>query len=198
MKKSSLKIITFLTLIFSFLFQENALSKTAANSAKYEKAILAGGCFWGMQELISSVPGVLKSEVGYIGGGVPNPTYEIVSTGLSGHAEAIEITFDPKKISYEKILKFFFTIHDPTTLNAQENDRGTQYRSEIFYTNDEQKFTAIKILDQAQNSGVFKKPVVTKISKAGIFYKAETYHQNYLKKNPYGYTCHHVREEWKF
>jgi len=202
MKKNSLKIVTFLTLIFSFLFQENALSKSKIedkkSSPQYEKAILAGGCFWGMQELISSLKGVVKSEVGYTGGNIPNPTYEIVSSGLSGHTEAIEITFDPKKISYEKILKFFFTIHDPTTLNRQENDHGTQYRSEIFYLNDEQKIIAIKVLDQAQNSGVFKKPVVTKISKAEKFYVAEGYHQNYLKKNPYGYTCHHVREEWKF
>ncbi|NBV06616.1 MAG: peptide-methionine (S)-S-oxide reductase [Proteobacteria bacterium] len=170
----------------------------AVNPKKYEKAILAGGCFWGMQELINKVDGVVKSEVGYIGGNIPNPNYELISTGITNYAESIEITFDPQKISYEKLLKFFFTIHDPTTLNRQENDVGSQYRSEIFYLNDEQKDIALKVIAQANKSGVFKKPVVTQVSKAGKFYEAEEYHQNYLKKNPYGYTCHHIRNEWKF
>jgi peptide-methionine (S)-S-oxide reductase len=151
-----------------------------------------------MEELISKVEGVVATEVGYAGGDIPNPNYKLISTGLTGYAESIEITFDPQKTSYEKILKFFFTIHDPTTTDRQQNDIGTQYRSEIFYLNDEQKKIAEAVIAQANKSGVFKKPVVTKISKAKKFWPAEDYHQNYLEKNPYGYTCHHVREEWKF
>lgn len=173
----------------------NAQAKVSSN---HEKAILAGGCFWGMEELIRKLDGVVDSKVGYIGGTIANPTYDLVKTGLTNYAEAIEITFDPKKISYEKILKFFFTIHDPTSLNRQQNDVGSQYRSEIFYLNNEQKNIAMKVLDEAKKSGVFKKEIVTQISKAGQFYLAEDYHQDYLEKNPYGYTCHHIREEWKF
>lgn len=183
---------------FIFLLALTFFSAANSNAQKNETAILAGGCFWGMQELINHVDGVVKSRVGYIGGKGENPTYEVVSTGLTGYAEAIEITFNPQKISYEKLLKFFFTIHDPTTLNRQEHDIGTQYRSEIFYLNDTQKKIALDVIDKANKSGVFKKPVVTKVNKAEKFYAAEEYHQEYLKKNPYGYTCHHVREEWKF
>ncbi len=181
---------------YSKLF-EPSKDKTKPTS-KYEKTILAGGCFWGMEELISKLDGVVSTRVGYAGGNIASPTYKIVTTGLTNHAESIEITFDPTKTNYEKILKFFFTIHDPTTLNRQQNDVGTQYRSAIFYLNDEQKTVAQKVVDQAQKSGVFKGKVVTQIEKAGEFYEAEDYHQNYLEKNPYGYTCHHVREEWKF
>ncbi|MBU6140912.1 MAG: peptide-methionine (S)-S-oxide reductase MsrA [Proteobacteria bacterium] len=170
----------------------------AAPPTKHQTAILSGGCFWGVQELIDRLEGVVSSRVGYTGGDVENPTYEMISSGLTNHAEAIEITFDPQKISYEELLKFFFTIHDPTTLNRQENDVGTQYRSEIFYLDEVQKETALRVIEKAKKSGVFKKPVVTKISKAKKFFAAEEYHQKYLKKNPYGYTCHHVREEWKF
>lgn len=170
----------------------------AKTSPIYEKAILAGGCFWGMEELLRKLDGVVDVQVGYIGGTIPNPDYKLVKTGLTNYAEAVELTFNPREISYEKILKFFFTIHDPTTLNRQQNDVGSQYRSEIFYLNDQQKATAEKILEQAKKSGVFKKEIVTKISKAGQFYLAEDYHQDYLQKNPYGYTCHHVREEWEF
>jgi methionine-S-sulfoxide reductase len=206
--KLSLKIMFLFTSIFGFsqLARSTNLSENSAsvNSPKtsskthHQKAILAGGCFWGMEELFSKVDGVVSTEVGYAGGDIANPTYELISSGLTNYAESIEVTFDSQKISYEKILKFFFTIHDPTTLNRQENDVGSQYRSEIFYLNDEQKNVAKKVVEEAQKSGVFKKPVVTRISKAGKFYKAEEYHQDYLKKNPYGYTCHHVREEWKF
>lgn len=181
-------LIAFLTL----------LSTSAFAATNYEKAILAGGCFWGMEELLRGVDGVAKTQVGYTGGNAINPNYELVSTGLTGHAEAVEITFDPQKISYENLLKFFFTIHDPTTLNRQENDVGTQYRSEIFYFNDKQKDIAQKVIAAANKSGVFKGKVVTKISPAKTFYAAEEYHQNYLQKNPYGYTCHHVHKEWRF
>lgn len=174
------------------------LTLSTAQASQSEKTILAGGCFWGVEELFRKLDGVTKTEVGYTGGDVSNPTYEIVKTGLSGHAEAIEITFNPQKISYEKILKFFFTIHDPTQLNRQQNDVGSQYRSEIFYLTPEQKIIAEKVVLAAKKSGVFKKEIVTKISPAKTFYSAEEYHQDYLQKNPYGYTCHHVRDEWKF
>ena len=197
MLKNLLK--TFLTLIFlaNMTNQAEAKNQTTKNP-KYQKAILAGGCFWGMQELFRKVDGVVKTEVGYIGGTIPNPNYRIVSTGISSYAESIEITFDPNKISYEKILKFFFTIHDPTTTNRQQNDVGSQYRSSIFYLNDEQKEVAQNVINQANKSGVFQSAVVTKIEKAGEFYEAEAEHQDYLEKNPYGYTCHHIRNEWKF
>ncbi len=184
----------FLILILFFMTLQNSI----AAKNKYETAILAGGCFWGMQHLINEQKGVIKSEVGYIGGDIENPTYELVSTGITNHAEAIKITFNSQEISYENLLKFFFTIHDPTTENRQENDVGTQYRSEIFYLDEGQKKSAEKIIALANQSGVFKRPLVTKISKAKKFWLAENYHQNYLKKNPNGYTCHHIREEWKF
>jgi len=173
-------------------------SSSFAASVKTETAILAGGCFWGMEELLRKLDGVVKTEVGYAGGTVPNPDYKLVSTGLTNYAESVEVTFDPQKISYEKLLKFFFTIHDPTQINRQENDVGSQYRSEIFYFNDEQKKIAESVITQADKSGVFKQKVATKISKARKFYRAEDYHQDYLQKNPYGYTCHHVHSEWKF
>ena len=200
MQKITRKIILFLILISFFMNNQTqaANNKILQNQAQYQKAILAGGCFWGMQELFKKQDGVVKTRVGYIGGKIPHPTYKIISTGLSNYAESIEITFDPHKISYEKILKFFFTIHDPTTANRQQNDVGSQYRSEIFYLNDAQKEIAQNVVAQANQSGVFKKPVVTKVEQAGEFYEAEAEHQDYLDKHPYGYTCHHVRNEWKF
>jgi methionine-S-sulfoxide reductase len=196
-----MKYIIYLTIIFTIIFPNISNSKVIKNDvlkAKYETAILSGGCFWGMQELFRELNGVVSTTVGYTGGNVPNPDYDIISSGISGHAEAIEIIFDPQKISYEKLLKFFFTIHDPTTVDRQQNDVGSQYRSNIFYLNDEQKKIAENVIEKANKSGVFKKKVVTKLSPATKFYRAEEYHQDYLKKNPYGYTCHHVREEWKF
>ncbi len=163
-----------------------------------ETAILAGGCFWGVEELFRKLDGVISTKVGYTGGAVPNPTYEIVKTGLSGHAESIKIEFNPTKISYENLLKFFFTIHDPTFEDRQGNDVGSQYRSEIFYTTPEQKNIAVKVIFDGNKAGVFKRPIVTKVSKSSTFYEAEDYHQDYLQKNPNGYTCHHARAEWKF
>ena len=198
MKKFKNKNILKSTLLFSLLFLASLSSALASSSARYETAILSGGCFWGVQHLFDQMNGVVSSRVGYIGGNVDNPTYKMVSTGLTNHAEAIEITFDPQKISYEKLLKFFFTIHDPTTLNRQENDIGTQYRSEIFYLDEAQKEIALSVIEKAKTSRVFKGSIVTKVSKAGKFFSAEGYHQKYLKKNPSGYTCHHIREEWKF
>ncbi len=164
----------------------------------HEKAILAGGCFWGMEDLFRKLDGVQETNVGYIGDNIPNPSYRLVSTGLTNYAESLEITFDPNKTSYEKILKFFFTIHDPTQVDRQQNDVGRQYRSAIFYLNDEQKRTAESIIKQGNDSGVFNDKIVTIVVKAQKFWPAEDYHQDYLKKNPYGYTCHHPRKEWQF
>jgi peptide methionine sulfoxide reductase msrA/msrB len=158
-----------------------------------ETAIVAGGCFWGMQEIIRKLPGVISSKVGYTGGHVPNPTYEMVCSHTTGHAEAVEVVFDPTVLSYEQFLHFFFRMHDPTTLNRQENDIGDQYRSAIFYTNDEQKRIAEKVKEEVNKSGKWDKPVVTEITKATTFYPAEEYHQDYLQKNPGGYMCHYLR-----
>lgn len=159
-----------------------------------ETAHLAGGCFWGMEELIRRQPGVLETEVGYTGGTTPNPTYETVKTGRTGHAESIKIVFDPTRTTYEAILRFFFRMHDPTTLNRQGNDTGTQYRSAIFYLDERQREVAERVKAEVDASGKWPRPVVTEIAKAGPFYRAEDYHQDYLEKHPDGYTCHFVRD----
>jgi peptide methionine sulfoxide reductase msrA/msrB len=164
-----------------------------ATKAKTETALLAGGCFWGVEELIRQQPGIITTRVGYTGGHTENPVYETVKTGVTGHAESIEVEFDPTKTNYESILKYFFTIHDPTTLNQQGNDRGSQYRSAIFYQNEEQKKIAEKVKALVEKNGAWKKPVVTQIVPASKFYSAEDYHQDYLQKNPGGYTCHFAR-----
>lgn len=159
-----------------------------------EVATLAGGCFWGVEELVRHQPGVLSVEAGYTGGKVDNPIYDIVRTGASGHAEAIQIKFDPKKTSYEKLLLFFFKIHDPTTLNRQGNDVGTQYRSMIFFHDEKQHTIAEAVKSRVEKSKAWKKPVVTEIVAFKKWYPAETSHQDYLQKNPGGYTCHFVRD----
>jgi peptide methionine sulfoxide reductase msrA/msrB len=166
----------------------------ASGTQKSETAILAGGCFWGMEEILRKIPGVLETTVGYSGGKFANPTYKQVCTGRTGHAESIRIVFDPAKLTYEGLLGYFFRMHDPTTLNRQHNDVGTQYRSAIFYTSDEQKATAERVKAQVDKSGKWKQPIVTEITKAGEFYPAEDYHQKYLVKNPGGYTCHVLRD----
>lgn len=158
------------------------------------QAIVAGGCFWGVEELIRQVPGVIETEVGYTGGTSENPIYEKVKTGTTGHAEAVRITYDPSVISYEKILEMFFRLHDPTTLNRQGNDLGTQYRSAIFVRNEEEQATAEKIIARENASGRWKRPVVTKVENLKVFYPAEPYHQDYLRKNPNGYNCHYWRD----
>jgi len=158
-----------------------------------EIAVLAGGCFWGMEELIRALPGVKETTVGYTGGETSGPTYDDVKKGTTGHAESIQIVFDPKVLSYEKLLLFFFKIHDPTTSNRQGNDRGSQYRSAIFYQSPEQKQTAETVKLRVDRSGKWKRPVVTEIVEAKPFYPAEAYHQKYLLKNPGGYTCHYIR-----
>lgn len=158
-----------------------------------EKAILAGGCFWGVQDLIRRRPGVLTTRVGYTGGDVPNATYRNHGT----HAEAIEIVFDPEQISYRDLLEFFFQIHDPATKNRQGNDIGLSYRSAIFYTSDEQKRVAEDTIADVDASGLWPGKVVTEVAPAGAFWEAEPEHQDYLERYPDGYTCHFVRPEWK-
>jgi peptide-methionine (S)-S-oxide reductase len=158
-----------------------------------ERAVLAGGCFWGMQDLIRRYPGVVSTRVGYTGGNVPNATYRNHGT----HAESIEIIFDPATISYRKILEFFFQIHDPTTRNRQGNDVGESYRSAIFYTSDEQKRVAEDTIADVNASGLWPGMVVTEVAPAGDFWQAEPEHQDYLERLPNGYTCHFVRPGWK-
>lgn len=161
---------------------------------QWQIATLAGGCFWGVEDLLKKLKGVIETRVGYTGGSVAHATYDVVKTGVSGHAESVQVLFDPKVIKYEDILLYFFKIHDPTTLNQQGNDVGTQYRSHIFYQNDAQKIAAQKIIDRVENSKKWKKPVTTKISPLKDFWIAEDYHQKYLQKNPDGYTCHFERK----
>ncbi|MGG7648067.1 peptide-methionine (S)-S-oxide reductase [Pseudomonas frederiksbergensis] len=162
-------------------------------TTRTETAILAGGCFWGMQDLLRRYPGVVSTRVGYSGGDVPNATYRNHGT----HAEAIEIVFDPDQISYRQILEFFFQIHDPTTKNRQGNDVGMSYRSALFYLNDEQKQVAEDTVADADASGLWPDKVVTEIMPAGPFWEAEPEHQDYLEHYPNGYTCHFIRPDWK-
>ena len=160
-----------------------------------ETTILAGGCFWGMEDLIRKIPGVLETEAVYTGGKVANPTYEDVHQGTTGHAEAVRVVFDPKKLSYADLLeKHFFKMHDPTTKNRQGNDVGTQYRSAIFVTSPEQRKIAEEVKARVDKSGKWKKPITTEIVEAGPATRAEEYHQKYLEKNPGGYTCHWMRD----
>ena len=170
---------------------------TKSSEKAYETALLAGGCFWGMQELFRQHRGVIQTRVGYTGGNTANPVYDQVKTGTTGHAEALEIIFNPEQISYEQLLEFFFQIHDPSTLNQQGNDRGTQYRSAIFYFNETQKNQAQKIINALQASRHWPQPIVTQLVSAGPFYLAEKEHQDYLQRYPNGYTCHYIRPEWK-
>ncbi len=161
-------------------------------SERAEKAILAGGCFWGMQDLFRRNPGVFSTRVGYSGGDVPDATYR----NHGSHAEAIEIVFDPEQTSYRELLEFFFRIHDPTTVNRQGNDIGTSYRSAIFYLDDTQRQVAEKTIADVEASGRWPGKVVTDVSAAGPFWEAEPEHQDYLQRLPNGYTCHYVRPEW--
>ena len=158
-----------------------------------ERAVLAGGCFWGVQDLVRKQPGVLSTRVGYSGGDVPNATYRNHGT----HAEAIEIIFDPDVTSFRRLLEFFFQIHDPTTVNRQGNDIGTSYRSAIFYTSPEQKAVAEDTIADVDASGLWPGKVVTEVSPVGDFWEAEPEHQDYLERIPNGYTCHFVRPGWK-
>lgn len=157
-----------------------------------DRAVLAGGCFWGMQQLIRRLPGVTRTRVGYTGGDVPNATYRNHGT----HAEGIEIFFDPAKISFRQILEFFFQIHDPTTLNRQGNDIGLSYRSAIYYVDEAQKQIALDTIADVNASGLWPGKVVTEVEPAGDFWEAEPEHQDYLERIPHGYTCHFPRPDW--
>ncbi|MBL8477540.1 MAG: peptide-methionine (S)-S-oxide reductase MsrA [Methyloversatilis sp.] len=157
-----------------------------------ERAVLAGGCFWGMQDLIRKLPGVLKTRVGYTGGDVPNATYRSHGT----HAEGIEIVFDPAQISYRQLLEFFFQIHDPTTKNRQGNDRGLAYRSAIYWVSEAQRDEALRTIADVNASGLWPGPVVTEVEPVGDFWEAEPEHQDYLERIPNGYTCHFPRAGW--
>jgi peptide-methionine (S)-S-oxide reductase len=157
-----------------------------------ERAVLAGGCFWGIQDLIRSFPGVITTRVGYTGGKVANATYR----NHDGHAEAIEIIFDPKQLTYRRLLEFFFQIHDPTTANRQGNDVGTSYRSAIFYATDEQKRIAEDTISDVNASGLWPGKVLTEVAPASAFWEAEPEHQDYLERIPNGYTCHFIRPNW--
>lgn len=162
-------------------------------STATERAVLAGGCFWGMQDLISRRPGVISTRVGYTGGDVPNATYR----NHGNHAEAIEIVFDPATTSYRDILESFFQIHDPTTRNRQGNDIGASYRSAIFYTSEEQRRVAEDTIADVNASGLWPGKVVTEVTPEGAFWEAEPEHQDYLERYPHGYTCHFPRPDWK-
>ncbi len=162
------------------------------DKVKMEKAILAGGCFWGMEDLFRKLPGVVSTRVGYSGGDVKNATYRNHGT----HAESIEVVYDPSKTDFRKLLEFFFQIHDPTTKNRQGNDRGASYRSAIYYTSDEQKKVALDTIEDVSASGLWPGKVVTEVEPAGDFWEAEPEHQDYLVRNPGGYTCHFPRKNW--
>ncbi len=166
----------------------------AKGTANRVEAILAGGCFWGMQEILRGIPGVITTEVGYTGGTTSDPVYEDVHAGNTGHAEAVRIVFDPQRLSYEDLLGYFFRMHDPTTPNRQGNDVGTSYRSAIFYEDESQRKTAEAVKARVDASGKWKRPIVTEIVPATKFWSAEGYHQDYLQKHPDGYTCHFLRD----
>jgi peptide methionine sulfoxide reductase msrA/msrB len=159
-----------------------------------QTAYLAGGCFWGVEDLVRRLPGVVDTETGYTGGTPADPTYDDVHTGRTGHAEAVRVTFDPQRLSYAELLEYFFRLHDPTTPNRQGNDVGSQYRSAIFVLDDEQRRTAEKVRDEVNASGRWPRPVATEIVAAGPWYPAEAHHQDYLVRNPSGYTCHYLRD----
>ncbi len=162
-----------------------------------ETATLAGGCFWGMQDLIRKLPGVITTRVGYTGGKTASPDYADIRTGMTGHAESIEITFDPERIGYRNVLELFFQIHDPTTEHRQGNDIGSQYRSIIFYASEEQERVARETIADVEASGLWPGRVVTEVVPASEFWQAEDAHQDYLEKHPGGYTCHFPRPNWR-
>lgn len=168
-------------------------SNNLTSNKNHETAFLAGGCFWGMEDLIRKLPGVLETDVGYMGGNLENATYQQVKMGTTGHAEALKVIFNPEVLSYKNLLLYFFKIHNPTTEDQQGNDLGSQYRSAIFFLNEEQRITALEVISRVNNSGVWKSPIVTETTAAEKFWLAEEYHQDYLEKHPDGYTCHFER-----
>jgi peptide methionine sulfoxide reductase msrA/msrB len=172
-----------------------ALDDAAGCKTTLESVILAGGCFWGMQDLLRKIPGVVETEVGYSGGTTPKPNYDQIRSGRTGHAESVRIVFDPEELSFEALLEnWFFKMHDPTTKDRQGNDKGTQYRSAIFFTTDAQRVAAEKVMYKLEASGKWGATLVTELAPAGEFTRAEEYHQDYLVQHPNGYTCHFMRE----
>lgn len=175
--------------------QDNKTIAAVAVGQQTEVAVLAGGCFWGVEQILRDVPGVLDTDVGYTGGWLENPKYDDTHDGKSGHAEAIRVTFDPAVLGYEALLEqWFFKLHDPTTLNRQGNDVGTEYRSAIFPQTEEQRLTAERVRARVEASGKWKRPITTTIEPASTWYSAENYHQDYLRKHPGGYSCHFLRD----
>lgn len=180
-------VLVLLTIFFTFEIHAAVTSKT-------ETATFAAGCFWGSEEFFRKIPGVLKTQVGYTGGKTSNPKYDQMHDGKTGHAESVEIVFDPAKVSYQTLMDQFYKMHDPTTLNRQGNDEGNQYRSAIFYNSEKQKEEAMAFKAKVDKSKAWKKPVVTEITQAQKFWPAEDYHQKYLIKNPGGYDNHYIRK----
>lgn len=169
-------------------------TKNTKIKGRQETAYLGGGCFWGVEDLLRKQSGVINTEVGYMGDEQTNTNYELVKTGKTEFAETVKVEFNPKKLSYEKLLLYFFKIHDPTTMNQQGNDKGRQYRSVIFYVNDKQRTIAQDTIARVNKSKAWKKPIVTEVVPSSKWHKAEEYHQDYLEKNPAGYTCHFERK----
>ena len=163
-------------------------------NSKNDVIYLAGGCYWGLEKLLIDLSGVNETEVGFVGGHIKNVCYKEVTKGDTGHAETVKVNFDSSKLSLADLLRYFFKIHDPTTLNQQGNDRGSQYRSAIFYTNDNQEMIAKEVIQLVNQSSSWNTPIVTEINKFDAFYPAEENHQKYLIKNPDGYSCHFVRK----
>lgn len=194
--KLSNSLITFLLIVLTSPLYAKKLNpqKDIKKMKNEESIILAGGCFWGMEELIRKIPGVISTVVGYSGGNTQFPKYEDVKTGTTGHAESVQIVFNPSILNLESLFKEFFRMHDPTTANRQGNDVGSQYRSAIFYFSEDQKTTAERVKAMVEKKGYWKKPIVTEITPAGPFFPAEEYHQDYLLKHPDGYTCHFIRD----
>lgn len=192
MRKFSTTLLILASLLLSAPFAKPT-GAAMTDNAKHQTAYLAGGCFWGMEELVRQIPGVLETEVGYTGGNTQNARYDQVRTGRTGHAESLKIVFDPQRLSYRHLLFEFFRMHDPTTPNRQGNDIGTQYRSAIFYVDNEQKNTAEEVIKTVDASGDWKAKVVTEVAPFKEFFRAEESHQKYLVKFPDGYTCHSIR-----
>lgn len=192
---SFLGMALFAGLVAGVVTAAGRVQEGTPGAVRTEVATLAAGCFWGVEHLFKEMPGVISTEVGYTGGTTENPTYRQVVTGKTGHAEALRIVFDPAKTSYEKLLRYFFRLHDPTTLNRQHNDIGTQYRSAIFVHDEKQREVAERVKAEVGKSGKWKRPIVTEITPAGRFWSAEEYHQDYLVKNPGGYFCHVLETE---
>jgi peptide methionine sulfoxide reductase msrA/msrB len=181
---------------YKTLFNRDADQTSTPVEKKYDTAVFAAGCFWGVEYAFKQIKGVVAATVGYTGGTTPDPTYPVVCSGTTGHAEAVQITFDPGIVSYERLLDFFWRMHDPTTPGRQGVDVGSQYRSAIFFRNELQKETALKSMEKANRSGLFKSRIVTEIVSAKTFYRAEEYHQDYFTKHPENKICHVVPQHW--